>query len=140
MAQIVVSQGKLTLLTTLGALMILFSVAGCGSSATANVGSVGGIVTLDGNPLAGASITFQPQQGRPASGGTDEKGFYGLSYSNDQSGAIVGRCEVRISTAFEDEDGKVSPEQVPRKYLQPGALTADVKPGSNDINFDLVSK
>ena len=121
-------------------LLISVSLAGCESGETANVGSVSGTVTLDGSPLAGASIVFQPENGRPASGGTDDNGYYSLSYSNNQSGAIVGPCQVTISTAFENEDGQALSERVPAKYLQPGALTADVKSGSNEYNFDLVSK
>jgi hypothetical protein len=35
--------------------------------------------TLNGIPLSGASIILQPQEGRPASGDTDEKGYYRLS-------------------------------------------------------------
>ncbi len=121
-------------------LLICILLTGCGGGASVEVGSVSGIVTLDGSPLGGASITFEPQQGRPASGGTDEKGYYSLSYSSNQSGAILGPCQVRITTAFEDEEGNVSPEKVPAKYLEPGSLNADVKSGSNEFNFDLVSQ
>lgn len=140
MAPAIYSSMRPNSLSKLGALLISLSLAGCGGGATAKVGSVAGVVTLDGSPLAGASITFQPELGRPASGGTDENGYYSLSYSNNQSGAIVGTCQVTISTAFEDEDGNVSPEKVPEKYLQPGVLTTDVKLGSNECNFDLVSQ
>jgi len=116
------------------AMLISVSLARCGGGETANVGSVSGTVTLDGRPLASASIVFQPEKGRPASGGTDDNGYYSLSYSNNQSGAIVGPCQVTISTAFENEDGKVSPERVPANYSQPGVLTADVKSGSDEYN------
>ena len=79
-------------------------------------------------------------KGRPSSGGTDKNGYYKLSYSNDQSGAILGECQVTITTAFEGQDGKQAPEKVLKKYRQLEVLKANVKPGSNKFNFDLLSK
>ncbi|MEQ1827503.1 MAG: carboxypeptidase regulatory-like domain-containing protein [Pirellula sp.] len=123
---------------TVGVFLLAMLLGGCGGAS--DVGTVSGIVTLDGSPLEGASITFLPEKGRPSSGGTDKNGHYKLSYSNDQSGAILGDCQVTITTAFEGQDGKQMAEKVPKKYRAPGALQAIVKPGSNKLNFDLLSK
>lgn len=121
-----------------GIMLLTVLLGGCGFDS--DIGTVSGIVTLDGSPLEGASITFLPEKGRPSSGGTDKNGHYKLSYSNDKSGAILGECQVTITTAFEDQDGKRAAERVPKKYRAPAALKANVKQGSNKLNFELLSK
>ena len=40
------------------------------------IASVEGTVTMDGKPLANATVLFVPENGRPAGGRTDERGHY----------------------------------------------------------------
>ena len=75
--------------------------AGCGGEKLA---PVSGVVTLDGAPLADASVTFQPvaQGGIDAGSGsyakTDAEGRYTLrTVTGDRRGAVVGKHVVRIS-------------------------------------------
>lgn len=108
---------------------------GCGKDGP-ELGQVRGVVTMDGKPLPGAAIVFIPQQGgRSAMGGTDENGEYTIQYSATDSGAIVGPVAVEIRTGI--GEGK---ETIPPRYNTKTELTADVKSGKNDINFDLHSK
>ena len=56
----------------------------------------GGIVTLNGMPLAGAVLTFLPESGLPGVGETDEEGRYALKTIRSR-GILPGRYKVAIS-------------------------------------------
>ena len=111
---------------------------GCSSSKVA-VAKVRGTVTLDGQPLRDAEVRFQPANGRPSFGRTGADGSYQLLYTVSRAGAVVGPCDVTISTAIENDSGRVAPERVPSRYFEPGALSVEVKPRGNVHNFDLTS-
>jgi len=103
---------------------------------------VSGVVTLDGEPLPGASVYFRPKTGgRTSTGATKEDGTFTLIYKNATTGAKVGEHDVTITTASEAIDpatGKPFAELVPSKYNENTELTADVKPGSNPpFKFEL---
>ena len=113
-----------------------------GCSGPANVGTVTGVVTLDGQPLPEASVTFQPQHGSPSAGTTDSSGRYELRYTRSMKGAVVGEHAVAISTyksGAPDADPPIErrPEQVPPKYNRSTELTATVGPRANQIDFSL---
>jgi hypothetical protein len=128
--------------TRASALLLVFF-AGCGGASDApETGGVSGHVTLDGKPLPGAMIVFQPEGGRPSNGRTDDEGYYELTYSRSQSGAMVGKHTVRITTYVEadDEGNGAVEEKVPAKYNAKSELTKDVAAGDQDIDFDLKSR
>lgn len=109
--------------------------AGCRSSDLPDLAEVSGTVTLDGKPLAGATVIFQPVEGgRSSQGRTDASGRYELVYLRDIEGAIVGQHEVSITTFSEE-----SPEErVPAKYNRQTELLVEVAPGAeNELNFEL---
>ena len=119
--------------------------AGCGDMETpANVGRVSGRVTLEGQPLAEALVTFSPvEQGATSSlGRTDQDGNYTLVYAQGVEGAQIGQHRVSITT-FDEGDPDSDPprpavaEKVPAKYNYQTGLTADVKAGENSIDFPL---
>jgi hypothetical protein len=121
----------------------LLLLTGCGGPS--DVGGVEGVVTLDGKPLPDAMVQFQPESGRPSVGMTDTGGHYELQYTADAAGAALGRHTVRISTGgkrMNAETGEIKeyPERVPAKYNTNTELTVEVKPGGNELNFDLVSQ
>lgn len=115
---------------------------GCGGQM--KVAPVSGVVTLDGEPLPRASVTFQPQAGgRPSFGVTDQSGRYSLAYSMHETGAEVGACTVRITTKLQADEGagdggKMAPEKVPARYVDE-PLTVTVEPKSNKIDLALKS-
>jgi hypothetical protein len=119
--------------------------SGCGSSGP-ELGQVTGTVTMDGQPVPGLNITFAPAEKGPTSvGGTNQEGRYKLLYNTDRQGAVLGKHNVIIRSGERDtdEDGKPTgpkPVKIPAKYSQAGELTADVKAGSQEINFELDSK
>ncbi len=128
------------------------AILGCaGSSDMPDLGQVHGKVTMDGKPAAGVMVSFQPEDGRPSWGTTDENGEYTLKYL-DESGAKVGKNLVTISTpgageAPEDcsksEEGAGAADPIPPRYntlaVDNPEMTVEVKPGDNTFDFPLTS-
>ena len=121
---------------------LLLALVGCWGPS--NVGGVSGKVTLGGQPLPDARITFSPKSegSSGAVGYTDSEGQYTLSYASGVTGAQEGENEVRISTFREadpdsDPPQPAVPEKVPAKYNVKTELKVDVKSGSNTLDFNL---
>jgi hypothetical protein len=76
---------------------------GCGGGDVAKhvaVFKVTGTVTLQGNPLPRAIVTFSPNEGQPvALGMTDDKGEFTLTTYTDGDGAAAGSYNVVVSKA-----------------------------------------
>jgi hypothetical protein len=117
--------------------------AGCES----HVVPVSGRVTLNGKPLAGAVVTFQPHGARdstqPATTGsvgrTDEQGRFSLQLvAPEQAGAAVGEHVVTISTATGGSDEKpATGRPLPREWID-GSRKFKVPPGGTaEANFDI---
>lgn len=140
------------------ALIIIVS-TGCGGSDLPELGQVNGTVKLDGNPLANARVSFNPENGRGSSGVTNDSGEYELYYIATEKGAVLGNHSVSIVSEVDPEvdaetivelsgDTGVAPpkpvrkkkEPIPAKYNSKTELKADVTGGDNTINFDLKSK
>jgi hypothetical protein len=124
------------------------ALTGCSSGSSAPpLGDVTGKITLNGTPLPDATVEFQPAQGRPSMGVTNAQGEYRLSYTGSEKGALPGQHTVRITTARSQSGGEggqplieARPELVPETYNDQTTLTADVKAGSNVIDFPLEGK
>ncbi len=115
-------------------------ITGCGYS---DLGAVTGKVTLDGVPVEGATLEFQPDEegASPSIGITDAAGEYTLKYTRDSYGAKVGTHKVRITlpTTSMDENGveTIVPQPIPARYNSATTLVSEVKPGSNTFDFEL---
>src|SRR6516165_11429599 len=87
-------------------LVLVAALSGCWSAKPYETAAVSGRVTLNGKPLAGARVTFQPQHdprqgplsGPESHGMTDSEGNYTLTTVFQDKGAAVGRHRVMIST------------------------------------------
>jgi len=143
----------------LGAILVLGSsgvLSGCGGSGRPETIPVSGTVTLDGKPVAGASVMFSPEpSGRPATGVTDEQGRFTLKTFEAGDGALVGKHTVTVAlvktTGFmADKDGLsggIAPEGireewiVPKKFADPktSGLSVEVASGMDDVKLDLTS-
>jgi len=128
---------------TVWLLIALVGFVGCGESH--DVGKVTGTVTLDSEPLSGATVTFKPvTPGAPSIGQTNGEGVYELQYTRDVAGAEIGEHTVTISTKRQgDPDAEPPiakrPEQVPAKYNKRTELKATVSGGQNRLDFPLKS-
>ena len=124
-------------------------VAGCGDGSH-TIARVSGIITLNGKPLANASVGFEPistgngaKAGPGTYGTTDEEGRYHLETLDGRKGGSIGKCRVSISThrAKRGDDGSpvtTAEERVPAKY---SSLTFEVPAeGTDSANFELTSK
>jgi hypothetical protein len=133
-----------------GALAIL----GCGSKGPTMV-QVNGTVSLDGQPVEGATVSFMPKSGStpagnstPASGSTDSAGKFTLSTLNPGDGAIVGSYSVTVSKSKitggqqgdpnNGKDGKrmlsgPPSQKVTTEYLIPRNYSIPGKSGLSDV-------
>lgn len=120
-------------------LTLSFLAAGCGGGGVEipPLAPVQGVVTLDGEPISGATVIFEPQfEAHQAVGATDTEGKFNLMYHEGVSGAALGNYKVRIFHYGEDEELPTE-GLIPEKYGAQSELTADVKEGDNDFTFEL---
>ncbi|WDI44841.1 carboxypeptidase-like regulatory domain-containing protein [Bremerella sp. P1] len=114
---------------------------------------VSGLVTLDGEPLAGAIVGFEPiaQEGDLEAGygsyaKTDDEGHYQLRSLKKEDGALVGQHRVSVSTVVGEEgpNGEMiglTKERVPSRYNNDTELIIEVPPGGTDeANLELESR
>ncbi|MEO2001101.1 MAG: carboxypeptidase-like regulatory domain-containing protein [Pirellulales bacterium] len=152
---------------TLGCLVV--SSFGCGQSSGPNVQYVHGVITLDGAPIEGATVSFSPEDsnGIGASGMTQSDGSFTLNAQAAKPGAgtVAGEYAVTVSKVempefpnidtddprygtaeqerLEQEANNAKPKViVPEKYNTPESspLHAKVVSGKNEFQFDLISK
>lgn len=143
-----------------GILAVLLTWTGCGQDRDPTLPDlvpVSGAVSLDGNPLANASVYFKPvgtTMGTGSTAITDEAGKYRLSTLHDGVGAPVGEYQVVITKVVMPDgsefpkDAVLDPMSTPHKnllspiYSDPdkSKLTAQVPAGGGTIDFPLKSK
>ena len=106
--------------------------------------SVSGTITLDGKPLANATVFFDPvadmknaeqRQMGSSIGRSDEQGVYTLAYPGGHSGAVIGMHTVRVNKT--DKNGL---EILAKKYHRQSQMKHEVKDGSNTIDLPLRSE
>lgn len=150
---------KVNMLTAIAsALSVMLAICpGCGQKSTGpKTYPVTGIVTLKGEPVSGATVTFHGADGKStAVGNTDAAGRYTLTAGPAGKGALAGKYQVAIvkfkaaepaPAAKAGEYVPPDPNQppppapenlLPAKYADPktSALTAEVQT-SGPSNFD----
>ena len=130
-----------------GSFLLLVVGDGCQQRPT----TVSGTITIDGRPLtvpadARGTVVFQPDggHGTMATGLLDSTGHFNLATGSSPEVA-QGKYYVTVSVAQllpkvenEEQSAKLI---TPAKYASPrdSGLAIDVKPGVNQITFDLVS-
>ena len=142
-------------------LFVALAVAGCGPKGLPT-NYVEGIVTLDGQPLEGALVTFRPEtpDGKVAVGQTDATGKYTLTTDGGlpQKGALEGEYKVTVTKiettevprptslaiAANNPDYPVEMDTIqtlitPKNYSEvvTTPLTATVTKGKNDIPLEM---
>ena len=85
----------------IGLVLVPLIMSGCGEDD--GIGKrypVSGTVTYRGQPVPKATVTFTPADagsGRPATGTTDQDGYYSLSTASPGDGALPGKYAVTVS-------------------------------------------
>lgn len=126
---------------------LCLAASGCGSGKL-DVAPVKGKVTHNKKPLQFGSVVFQSEKGLPATGQIQPDGTYTLTTYASGDGAVVGSHKVQITCTDTQKPGFTPPagqelpvgkSLIPTKYNQAdtSGLTAEVKSGPNQIDFDL---
>ena len=140
------------LLSVTVAFGLICIITGCRQSGPTTA-SVTGTVTCNNEPCHFAQVRFIPRDnpGLSSFGSTDERGRYVLNINRDKKGALIGTHDVEIvspppltQTEIDQYNAAKLPipkyEPLAKKYAQPGELKAEVKPGSNTIDFKLAKE
>jgi hypothetical protein len=126
-------------------------VAGCGGPGY-RIAPVSGRVTLDGKPLAQATVQFYPvgpqsnvSPGPPSSGVTDDDGRFTLVLSDGtaKKGAVVGKHKVIVLLTPKQDPADTRPRhyvQLPAKYNRRTELEREVPAQGAEPTFELTSK
>ena len=143
-------------------LLLILNLGGC-SDGRLKTEPVSGVVTLDGEPLANASVNFRPKvsgQGAAGFARTNEKGEYRLQtmHGHPDAGTLPGEYSVTITKyksiptgrkITDSDTGKIVDEMThvfifPEMAIYADAektpFTATVVKGKNRFNFDVPSK
>ena len=134
----------------------IVAVSGCSGVKIPPLGQVGGIVTLDGQPLTKGQVQFLPDsskgtKGRMAVGIIGTDGRFSLTAFKPGDGALVGFhkvviiCEEDIPTFDPNSKVALQPPKslIPIRYTDANTsgLTAEVKSAAkNDFTFALESQ
>ena len=144
-------------LIVFSAMLVFPSIAGCYRTprmdySAVNLVGAHGVVTLDQQPLAQATVVFEAPDKQFSFATTDATGKYALQFDSAQRGVTPGPKTVRISMSGAigeeaesiAEEGRAPPpaavERVPARYNRQSELKVDVSPDRNEYNFDLTSK
>jgi hypothetical protein len=133
-----------------GPAVVAALIAAGSGGCNADIVPVSGKVTLDGEPLAGAVINFQPIRDSSAEppaatgsvGHTDAQGQYVLRLVEpDRTGALVGEHTVTISTAtMSDVEGEPPQgERAPEAWRDGSQRFTVPASGTNQANFALAT-
>lgn len=117
----------------LGIASLVLMVSGCGGGDRPPLGKVTGKVTINGEPLTGVIVVFQPEEGRAAVAETGPDGSYEMSYLDGVKGAKLGPTNV----SFAAPTGGSPSHPIPPKYQGKTDLEVDVQSGNNTFDFDL---
>ena len=107
-----------------------------------------GVVMLEGEPLEGAVVLFQPSEGgKPATGLTDAAGKFVLTTHEQGDGAQVGVNKVSVTkelpsaNAANVEEGEITDVELgtPARYASPdlSGLTVTVESGLAPVTLEL---
>jgi len=106
----------------LGAVVLLLA-GGCGGGpegGDVKLAPGGGTVTFKGAPLAGATVTFIPENGPLATAQTDLSGKFKLS-TGGQAGVAVGKSTVTVSAHV----AGAAPSAAQSGPITPGSIPSD---------------
>ena len=123
--------------------VLVLAGVGCNRLEGGKIVEVTGRVTVDGKPVEGVIIQFEPDQSQvapgkkvlpPAYGRTDADGRYrAFRTGNKAFGAVVGLSNVRV-TVPEGSSAAVHP-----RYMADNAFWHEIGPGATVVDLELVA-
>jgi len=127
-------------ITFLGLFLITTLLAGCGGDdrfATAQ-----GTLTVDGKPIKGLEIVFEPQfsGGAPSIGFSDERGHYQAIFTADRPGIMIGKHIIRISGVQYGEGSTTVLAKIPPEYGTQSTQEVEITRGTNTVDIDVKTK
>lgn len=142
---------------SVGSLLLAASVlaGGCSRPGSVNLADlpVTGKVTLDGQPVAGATVTFQSKITLATfMAFTAEDGAYHLQTAENRAAECKGPCRVSVSRFLKSDGSPLGPDEVPflvgaaeslpRKTsaLESTTLTAEVPDDGGTFDFALAKE
>jgi hypothetical protein len=111
--------------------VVTLAVAGCDEGGRSSMVPVDGVVLLDGQPLQGGTVTFQPAVGQAAIGEIGNDGRFKLSTHARHDGVAPGTYRVSVTAN----------EPLPAEESSPDALPSSLVPlrytrvGTSGIEF-----
>ncbi|MFO0941153.1 MAG: carboxypeptidase-like regulatory domain-containing protein [Pirellulales bacterium] len=130
-------------------LLSLLILAGCGGESGPRTVKAAGIVTLDGSPVAKATVTFIDSSAtNTAIAITDDQGRFALRHKSDKDGAVPGAYKVQVSKTVLGGNEKGGTEitishGLPAKYAvftTSGLEETVPDSGKDDFKIELKSK
>lgn len=129
---------------------------GCGEPGVpADAATVKGVVTYNGEPVSGATVTFRSDENRSAIGKTNEQGEYTLNSPQIPGGAAPGNYTITVTKLEQVETESITEEHpdygkprppapepkhlLPKKYGQASTsgLEARIEQGANTVPLEL---
>lgn len=117
------------LLRYLCLIALSLSICGCGGESGPLLVAVTGAVTIDGKPLAGATVTMRSEKGDLSNGFTDSEGKFKMT-TGGRSGMPVGPAKVGItkyeqSVPIETVAGDLKAEDMQKMQMAAKGKTKD---------------
>lgn len=121
-------------------LAVVLTSGGCGGTDGPSLAKAGGSVTLDGAPVAGATVTMVFDNGNVSVGVTGADGKFSMT-TGGREGALIGKAKVTVTKVTGGADVQVSagptkPEDMAKMMAgQMGNVKsqADVKKPTNEL-------
>ena len=118
------------------AAILVLTVVMTGCSKRFPMAEVSGKVTLDGQPLSGATVMFVPEKGFAAAGTLQPDGTFRLISGRPGNGAVIGLHKVAVMPADPLLDARIP---ITFRSAETSGLSAEVKAGKNSFDFELTS-
>lgn len=119
--------------------LLLIVTAGCQRGTGIPTGEVQGIITLNGEPAEGVSLSFVPRaMVRPSMAQTDANGQYRARFVSTQSGVALGPCVVELSIYRGDSPRNYLPKQFNVNAEDNPDFNLEITEDGLVFNYDIV--
>lgn len=122
--------------------VLLALLGGCNQGP--DVVEVQGTMTRKGKPLPGFAVTFQPADGRPSVGQTDQNGRFEMGYTFREKGVLRGKHKVfvlyvPVETSYDNKGAPAELREITAKYgsYEVTPIEVDITGPTKDLKLEL---